>query len=293
MWQEFQRRAATDNPVRFVITVGDNIYADVNLGRLILRSGDEDLHWRRKFFEPYREILRQVPWYPTLGNHDGNETENRGDLSVYLDNFLFPDGKSHRWYNFSYGGLAEFFALDSSENSEQGVPAPVFGEDGEQFRWLKKQLPDSKAPWKIPYFHHPPFTAGPFHGASYATLKHFVDLFGSSGVKVAFNGHEHNLQFSARNAATRDVLYVISGAGGELRRGDVTANMERANMAAWAPQRHFLAVEIEGRTMAIQPVSYEPVTVFDRNRRKVEMPATISLDAGATLHSAAQASPPE
>ena len=56
---------------------------------------------------------------------------------------------------------------------------------------------------------------------------------------------------------------MVTGAGGELRRGDVTGTMKRAHIAGWAAQRHFLAVKIEGRTMRILPISYEPMRVRD------------------------------
>ena len=252
-----------DSPVRFVLTTGDNIYGDLNLGYISARSGDEDKHWESKFFRPYENILRQVPFFPTLGNHDGNASENRGDLAAYLDNFFFPGGVAARWYEFGYGGLADFFALDTTDNTESGRPRPSYGRSGAQFEWLAGALPRSRAPWKIAYFHHPPFNAGPGHGASLEALAPFIDLLRKAGVAVVFTGHEHNFQFSERGPATGNMLFVVTGAGGELRRGDVAGTMERAHIAGWAPQRHFLAVEIEGRTMRILPLSYEPMRVRD------------------------------
>src|SRR5262249_27651180 len=130
MWGEFEKRAQGDNPVRFVLTVGDNIYADVNAGYMILGSGAQDRDWERKFFQPYRDLLQQIPFLPSVGNHDGNASESRGDLAAYLDNFFFPGNRPARWYVFGYGGLADFFALDSTDNSETGHPAPAFAPGG-------------------------------------------------------------------------------------------------------------------------------------------------------------------
>jgi hypothetical protein len=267
MTQEFKQRAQSDNPVRFVITVGDNIYADVNFGYLMRGTGNNDRDWTTKLYEPYRAILEQVPFLPTLGNHDGNGSENRADLTVYLDNFFFPENRPARWYRFDYGGLADFFALDSTDNSASGHPAPVFGPDGEQSRWLAKAMSESRAQWKIPYFHHPPFNAGPGHGSSYNVLRHWVDLFSKSGVKVVFTGHEHNYQFSEANQTTGGARYIVTGSGGELRSGDVTAAMQRANIAGFAAVRQFLAVEIDGAAMKITPISTEKVVPRDSQRR--------------------------
>lgn len=277
MSEEVARRRNSDNPVRFVLTTGDNIYADASLGFVALGSGDQDRHWDRKFFEPYERLITEIPFYPTLGNHDGNTSENHGDLSVYLDNFFFPQNKPARWYTFSVGGLADFFALDTTDNTERGLPRAAYTAKGEQFGWLQNALAGSRAPWKIPYFHHPPFNAGPAHPASLDTLRHFVEMFAQSGVKVVFSGHEHNFQFSAQDRATGGTCYVISGAGGELRPGDVTREMGKAHIAGWAAQNHFLAVEIRGDSLSITPVSNEPVKVTDANGRTVQLPIGIRL----------------
>ena len=115
------------------------------------------------------------------------------------------------------------------------------------------------------------------HAPSLRELQHWVNLFASSGVKVVFNGHEHNFQMSEANDASHGIRFITSGAGGELRTGSVLNNMKRANIAAWAPQNHFLAVEIEGKTMRVWPVSFGPVNVQDSNGASVSLPIVITL----------------
>jgi hypothetical protein len=277
MWSEFQKRAQSENPVRFTLTVGDNIYADVNAGYMILGSGAQDRDWERKFFQPYRDLLQQIPFLPTVGNHDGNATETRDDLAAYLDNFFFPENRPARWYVFGCGGLADFFALDSTDNTTTGHPAPAYAPGGPQSEWLAGVLAGSRATWKIPFFHHPPFNAGPGHGASYKVLGHWLDLFRKSGVKVVFTGHEHNFQYSEDSAATGHVRYIVSGAGGELRAGNVMPNMVRAHIEGWAPTRHFLVVEIEGKTMRVTPVATDRFVVRDASGKELPMPLTVQL----------------
>jgi hypothetical protein len=272
MWNEFQQRERAGEPVRFVITTGDNIYVGDNGG-----SGSADADWEPKFFAPYRELLQQIPFQPSPGNHDGNESESRADLNDYLDNFFFPRNRPARWYEFHFGGLADFFALDSTGNTTAGHPAPTYAPGSAESRWLTGAMAKSAAPWKIPYFHHPPFNAGPGHGASYDDLRHWVELFRRSGVKVAFSGHEHNFQFSDDADATGHVRYVVTGSGGELRTANVQENMARAHIAGWAPVRQFLVVEIAGRTMRITPVSTGPVVVRDASGSPVPMPLVVRL----------------
>ncbi len=278
MVAEFQRRNASGNPVRFVITTGDNIYGDLtNILFGIRHTGSEDVDWQSKFFEPYQGLLSSIPFYPTLGNHDGNETEKHADLRAYLDNFFFPGDKPARYYNFQYGGLAEFFALDSTLNSESGGARAAYLENGPQFQWMRQVMPASKLPWKIPYYHHPVFNAGPRHVASKRELQHWMTLFQSAGVKVTFNGHEHNFQFSEVNAESGDVRYVTSGAGGELRAGNVLGRMGRSNIAGWAPQNNFLVVEIDGKTMSITPLGFEEVHVKNAQGGRFQVPLTVTL----------------
>ncbi|HUS08208.1 MAG TPA: metallophosphoesterase [Bryobacteraceae bacterium] len=277
MWKEFAKRSGSDNPVRFIATTGDNIYGQLGFTLSFKNSGDSDRDWGPKFFRPYEQILASIPFHPVLGNHDGNETETRGDLAAYLDNFFFPGLTPARYYRFSYGGLADFFALDSTQNTESGPAAPAYRESGDQHKWLMKNLSEAQVPWKIPYFHHPPFNAGPFHPSSAKELAHFIDAFKKAGVKVVFTGHEHNLQVSEVNAATGGIRFLVSGAGGELRAGDVRSAMERSNIAAWTAQLHYLIVEIDKKEMRITPASFQPLNLVDRFNKKFDTPIKVTL----------------
>jgi len=273
MTREFETRWTSDNPVRFVLTTGDNIY-----GRFfhLFDTGDRDSRWGPALFEPYEQILRRVPFYATLGNHDGNSSESRGDLAAYLDNFFFPGGKPARYYSFSFAGLADFFALDTTTNTEAGPPRPHYGPGSEQVAWLKEALSRSQAPWKIAYFHHPPFSAGPRHSASLRELSEIHELVAAAGVQVVFSGHEHNFQFAARNERSGGIQYVVTGAGGELRSGRVSGErMRAANIAGWAGQRHFLLVELDRNQMRITPLGDEPVRVVDPEGKPVPLPLLV------------------
>ena len=278
MWEEFQRRASSGNPVRFLISLGDNVYGDVRTKAFGLsHTGASDQDWGSKFFQPYEPLLARIPFFPALGNHDGNETERHRDLDAILDNFAFPQNKPARFYNFTYGGLAQFFALDSTSNTESGPARPDYLENSEQFHWMQSEFAKPHPLWVIPYFHHPMFTAGPDHPPSLEQLRHWFALFTNNGVKVAFSGHEHNFQASEVSPATGGIRFFVSGAGGELRRGNVQKNMQRAHIQAWAEQNHFLVVDIDGKTMKVTPLSYEPLNIVDSAGAPVAVPFTVTL----------------
>jgi hypothetical protein len=279
MWDEFQRRAATTNPVRFLLSLGDNVYGDIRTMAFgFSHTGASDEDWGSKFFEPYQPLLERIPFFPALGNHDGNETERHHDMDAILDNFAFPQNKPGRYYDFTYGGLAQFFALDSTSNTESGPARPDYLEDSPQFHWMQSEFAKPHPPWVIPYFHHPMFTAGPDHPPSMEQLRHWFALFVNHGVKVVFSGHEHNFQASEVSAATGGIQFFVSGAGGELRRGNVQKSMQSAHIRAWAEQNHFLEVDIDGKIMKVTPLSYEPLNIVNSAGGPVAVPFTVTLN---------------
>jgi hypothetical protein len=279
MTQEFDRRRSSDNPVRFVLTTGDNIYSDHLLGIFATQTGSDDADWRTKFYEPYERLLREIPFYPTLGNHDRQARPGRsdGDLDAYLDNFFFPSNEASTFYGFSFGQLADFFALDTTALAPRDPSAISLVQGGGQFKWLTENVHEAKSSWKIAYFHHPPFSAGPNHEPSLDQLAHVVRLFKDGGVQVVFSGHEHNFQFANKSEITGDTLYVVSGAGGQLRSGEIYSEMKKSDIAGSSPERHFLLVEIDGRDLAITPMAARPLDVLDANRERIPVPIVVSL----------------
>lgn len=269
MEKERQRLENTATPVRFVVTTGDNIY----------KGGSQDAHWERKFFLPYAATISAIPFYATLGNHDGNESENPLDLNTYLDNFFSPAGPMQRWYHFRYGNFVEIFALDSTTNQNPGPKAPAYLASGEQSQWLKKEIDalkgDSGAAWKLAAFHHPLFTAGPNHPPALTKLSHWHQWFRDNAFSAVFTGHEHNLQMSELNEATGGIQYVVSGAGGELRASSVRSRMPARNIRAWAPQVHYLRVDIDGDQMRITPLSYKQIDIVDAAGKPVAVPFVV------------------
>ena len=67
--------------VEFLLTLGDNVYP---LGR--------ERGYTPAVFRPFGTLIRRVPIWPTLGNHDyGNEgSRPRGTADAYLRNFVLP-----------------------------------------------------------------------------------------------------------------------------------------------------------------------------------------------------------
>ena len=124
------RRMVDSESVRFVLTTGDNIYARVRiLGVAVGGTGDEDDDWFFTYFQPYRYVINRIPVYPSIGNHDADETEERDDRAQVEDNFYIHERiKSEEaagrasfgpglFYRFRYGSDIEFVCIDTSKEA--------------------------------------------------------------------------------------------------------------------------------------------------------------------------------
>jgi predicted phosphodiesterase len=201
-------------PFTFVLMLGDNIY------------GSQD--FAKKFELPYKALLDQkVQFYAALGNHDDQNER-------FYKNYNMG-GK--RYYTFEKGN-AKFFVIDSTLV------------DKAQLDWLDKELSSSGSEWKIAYFHHPLYSTGQTHGPELNVRAVLEPLFLKYGVDVVFAGHEH---FYERLKPQQGISYFISGAGGQLRNGNI--NRVEPMAAGFDTDRSFMMVEVAGKQMYFQALS--------------------------------------
>lgn len=185
------------------------------------------------FFDVYRELIAKVPGYPTLGNHD-YETEAG---APYLRAFSLPNNGApageERWYSFEWGSI-HFVALDTQRVGP------------EQIQWLDDDLSANELPWKIAYFHKPPYSHGR-HGGNDSVRAAFVPIFEKYGVQLVLSGHEHNYErFKPKNG----VHYVVTGGGGNLTR-PVGAGSDTAFSEAVL---HFVLVEADRQRLLLRAI---------------------------------------
>lgn len=231
-WEVARRMAELHSaqPFDTVLLLGDNLYPD----------GDP-AGFREKFERPYAELLRRgVSFRAVLGNHDV-----KSGRSAQINYAGFNMG-GRSYYSFAEaGGLVEFFALDSNDM------------DHAQTAWLDGALASSKAPWKIVFLHHPPYSSGMKHGSSTALRSLLEPLFVRHGVAAVFSGHDHVYE---RVKPQGGVQYFVSGAGGQIRRGGLNrssplfeAGDDQVNSFIYvevtAESLRFRAVGADGRTL--------------------------------------------
>ena len=128
--------------------------------------------WKREFFDPARDLLRQAAIWPVRGNHEG-------DAATYGDLFA-PLPNRGLYYGFDWGD-AHFVILDSVEQGESPVPKMI--------EWLDKDLAASKAAWKFAVYHKPTIDTAD-HGEGWGRLDVWP-LLQKHGVDMVFTGHSH------------------------------------------------------------------------------------------------------
>jgi hypothetical protein len=150
------------------------------------------------------------------------------------------------FYRFRYGSNIEFVCIDTSK--ESAFSKRLFAHPNHR-EFVEGSFPATSTPtWRIPFCHHPPFSAGPRHHNT-KEMETLLPLFKRSGVRALFSGHEHNFQHSIVDG----INYFVSGAAGKFR-GDVPNKFSEAHTRSWSNHCHFLLARIEGDKMEVRAV---------------------------------------
>jgi hypothetical protein len=170
-----------------------------------------------RFFPYYRNWLRRTAVFPVIGNHD----DMTGSATPYRTLFVLPrDGASvaypnnaERFYSFDYGPV-HFIALDTEAAFLSSARRQ------EQIDWLVSDLQASQQqPWRIAFFHRPPYSSGTEHGSDLVIRQAFGPLFEQYHVQFVLTGHEHSYERSvpwreSTNTSWQAVTYAVTGGGG-------------------------------------------------------------------------------
>jgi acid phosphatase type 7 len=165
------------------ILLGDNAYPD-----------GTDADYQKAIFEMYPEVLRTVPTWSCLGNHDGKNANSITQSGVYYDIFTLPTraqaggvaSGTEAYYSFDYANT-HFICLDSHDSDRTG--------EGAMAQWLQADLAATKRDWIIAFFHHPTYTKGTHNSDTEKQLiemrQHILPILEGGGVDVVVTGHSH------------------------------------------------------------------------------------------------------
>ncbi|EPX58680.1 hypothetical protein D187_003878 [Cystobacter fuscus DSM 2262] len=235
-------RAMLGRKPQLFLALGDNAY----------EMGTE-AEFQHNLFEPMAPLLAQVPFFAVPGNHE-YET-NQGQ--PYFDNLYLPTSQRGGEYYYSFDwGFVHFVAIDS--NCAIGLSSADRCTFEAQQQWVEEDLAASTAPWKIVFFHHPPWSSGD-HGSQLKMRREFSPLFEKYGVDLVLTGHDHNYERThpmrgnevAPSGATDPVYLVVGSGGAKLR------ELSIASKPSWSVLRNnsdhgYLDVRVEGGTLTAQ-----------------------------------------
>jgi acid phosphatase type 7 len=200
----------------------------------LVENGEDSSLWPI-YYDIERDLLRQLAFFPVLGNHERNGRD-------FYDFFqaMTP------YYSFDWGN-AHFMVLNSDiANSAVNQPArEAFWK--EQSKWLEDELQASqKAEFRVVVAHHPPFSAVSNRQGSNPEMRALVPMFEKYKVSIAFFGHDHNYQRNLQNG----INYVISGGGGaplyDVKMPDPATSQKAISV------ENFVKVSVEGKVMKVQ-----------------------------------------
>lgn len=186
-------------PLDLWLTTGDNAY-----------SSGRAREFQEALFEPYADLLRNIPYLPIYGNHDARRW-------TFYRAFSFPAAGeagglasgSARYFSFDYANI-HFVVLDS-ESGDLSAASPML-------RWLRADLAAHRQPWTIALFHHPPYSRGGHNsdrwrdswGRMVDMRERFLPALEAGGVDLVLSGHSHVYERS-------HLLHCHYGAGATLR----------------------------------------------------------------------------
>lgn len=223
----------------------------INVGDMVLTGSNYD-HWGYEFFIPGRNLFKNTPLFPSLGNHEygGYGTGNR---VIWYETFFSLPGTEY-YYSYNYGN-SHFIHLNPHTNSPFGVLP-----GSEQYKWLIADLESDackNAKWRFVIFHEPPMTEP-------LMAEHIVPLLEKHDVNIQFSGHIH-AYVRSQNYKPDGTYYIITGGG-----GGSLSNMERlrerqqreANLDFYEAVHHFSMIDINGDQLTFRAVDIDG-NVFD------------------------------
>ena len=237
----------------------------VNTGDLVSR-GNSMQDWEH-FFRINDKLIRNVPYYTVLGNHEQN-SEN------YFNFFSMPGNES---YYFFTVGDALFIVLDM-EGPNYDTPAYLQGRSREKFwtdisldyfktekKWLENILSlNSDAGYIFVFFHPTWYSIKRSRVAEAVKRRAFWgDIFERHNVTAVLNGHDHYYHH-AKHGGTHYI--VTAGGGAPLYDTDAI----QPETVRYKKIEHFMRIDVGAKntTMKAIDINGEIIEKIKVNRRK-------------------------
>jgi acid phosphatase type 7 len=220
---------AADEPnAAFVVSTGDLVESPT-IGRFT------------SFFSAIADLALSHPYLAVIGNHEKG--------SPYYYRFLaLPTGggdSNEEWWSFDYGNV-HFVGIDS--NTLTGANAIQMMK--EQLEWVKNDLANSQAEFKIVFFHHPIYSSTWGDGVNAQLQQLWEPIFRETGVDIVFNGHMHCYEHLYVNG----IHYIVTGGGGAPLQETVDNNVASGTVFRRYGTLHYMRVTVSGNMIRVDAI---------------------------------------
>ncbi len=302
---------------RFAITTGDQAYpsgSQTNYGDLTQTGADTSAIFGPAF---WTVAGASIPLFPIIGNHGLKRSDTNhphlinwpqdravaGSSGKYVkETYCCVNGSASEvypsaWYAFDAGN-ARFYMLDAAwADANLGTAPSIYKNDHDahwlpgnpEYEWLKSDLLAHPNALKFAFFHYPLYSGNKSESSNTYLQgpSELEGLLASNGVAMAFNGHAHLYQRTAKLNSSTLVTYLAGGGGAKLEPLDGTCSTNTVYAIGWsysanggagggsscgssAPPKpasraqvfHFLRVTINGSQVTVAPTDSQGHT-FD------------------------------
>ena len=226
---------------QFVVTGGDN-YHENGI------ASATDPRWKTEFEDVYSSPALQIPWYPSLGNHD-----NRGNAEGEIEHsklsvrWKFPsryytqvervdDTTSLLIVHLDTSPFITQYRIEPDEYHMKGL------ETHGQLVWLDSVLTATHVRWTIVIGHHPVYSAASKHGDTKELIDQVLPILKRHNVPLYVCGHDHILQ----HLKHENMDFVICGGGAKHREPD-----QRADALFGAGSLGFVSVTVTAKDLQL------------------------------------------
>jgi len=211
-------------------------------GDLVERGANYDL-WSPQFFTPLKGVIEHVPLLSAVGNHEDDEKN-------YLRFLELPSNELY--YSFEVGPI-HFLSLDF--HFEKANDA--------QFAFAKKDLENTKAPWKIVVLHYPMLNIGG-HGTTWGADT-YLPMFQKNKVDLVMAGHSHLYErfkpvMDKSSANPWPIVNITSGGGG----APLAKTFDGPGLAVHESVNHYMVIEATADKLTAKAITVDdkPLDTF-------------------------------
>lgn len=245
---------------KFVLTIGDN-YHDDGI------PSENDTRWKTEFEDVYYQPSLQIPWYPSIGNHDyRGSVDGEIKYSELSSRWKLPSRYYSHKERISETDSLLIIHLDTSPFVQEYYDTTsvyfkhIIGQNTHlQLRWLDSTLTANNCTWTLVLGHHPIYSAAPKHGDTDGLIQSVLPILRNHDVKIYMSGHDHILQHLQKDGMN----FFICGGGAKFR--EVA---EREDVKFGIGSLGFASISITKMELTLNFINSESKTIYTYSIKK-------------------------